>query len=37
LNFIFGWDTENRSVFQSSLDFLHQRKVPAAYLNISAL
>ncbi len=34
LNFIFGWDTEDASVFQSTLDFLHQHKVPAAYFNI---
>ena len=34
LNFIFGWDTETPSVFQSTLDFLQQHKVPAAYFNV---
>ena len=34
LNFIFGWDTENPSVFRSTLDFLHRHKVPVAYFNI---
>ncbi len=34
LNFIFGWDTENPSVFRTTLDFLKQHKVPAAYFNV---
>jgi radical SAM superfamily enzyme YgiQ (UPF0313 family) len=34
LNFIFGWDTEKRGVFRSTLEFLQQNKVPAAYFNI---
>ena len=34
LNFIFGWDTETSSVFQSTLDFLQQHQVPAAYFNV---
>jgi radical SAM superfamily enzyme YgiQ (UPF0313 family) len=34
LNFIFGWDTENESVFKSTLDFLMQHRVPAAYFNV---
>jgi hypothetical protein len=34
LNFIFGWDTETRSVFQTTLSFLHEQKVPAAYFNL---
>jgi len=34
LNFIFGWDTENESVFESTLAFLKEEKVPVAYFNI---
>jgi radical SAM superfamily enzyme YgiQ (UPF0313 family) len=34
LNFIFGWDGENESVFDSTLKFLHKHKVPTAYFNI---
>lgn len=34
LNFIFGLDTEKKEAFRSTLDFLQQYKVPAAYSNI---
>ena len=34
LNFIFGWDGETEDVFRSTLDFLHEQKVPVAYFNI---
>ncbi len=34
LNFIFGWDTETRDIFRSTLEFLHQEKVPVAYFNV---
>ncbi len=34
LNFIFGLDTEKRGAFESTLRFLHQNRVPAAYFNI---
>ena len=34
LNFIFGWDTEEQGVFESTLDFLHKERVPVAYFNI---
>jgi radical SAM superfamily enzyme YgiQ (UPF0313 family) len=34
LNFIFGWDTETEDVFPSTLEFLKENKVPAAYFNI---
>lgn len=34
LNFIFGWDTETREVFDATLDFLQREKVPVAYFNI---
>jgi radical SAM superfamily enzyme YgiQ (UPF0313 family) len=34
LNFIFGWDTETTDVFDSTLAFLREYKVPAVYLNI---
>ena len=34
LNFIFGWDKEKEDVFQSTLAFLQQNKVPVAYFNI---
>lgn len=33
-NFIFGWDTESEDIFQSTLTFLKQNKVPVAYFNI---
>ena len=34
LNFIFGWDTEKDGIFDATLTFLHNEKVPAAYFNI---
>jgi hypothetical protein len=34
LNFIFGWDTETRDVFSSTLRFLEEEKVPVAYFNL---
>jgi radical SAM superfamily enzyme YgiQ (UPF0313 family) len=34
LNFIFGWDNENPSVFETTLRFLERHKVPAAYFNV---
>lgn len=34
LNFIFGWDGESPTVFDSTLEFLERNKVPAAYFNI---
>ncbi len=34
LNFIFGWDTERSDIFSSTLAFLEQERVPAAYFNI---
>ncbi|MFZ2447718.1 MAG: radical SAM protein [Syntrophobacteraceae bacterium] len=34
LNFVFGYDTEQKSIFDSTLAFLKQNKVPAAYFNI---
>ncbi len=34
LNFIFGWDTETEDVFDTTLEFLRENKVPAAYFNI---
>ena len=34
LNFIFGWDTEKKDVFASTLAFLKEEKVPVAYFNI---
>lgn len=34
LNFVFGYDTERESIFDSTLTFLKQNKVPAAYFNI---
>ncbi len=34
LNFIFGWDTETENVFDSTLAFLREEKVPVAYFNI---
>jgi radical SAM superfamily enzyme YgiQ (UPF0313 family) len=34
VNLVFGWDTETPDVFQSTLEFLHRHKVPAAYFNV---
>jgi radical SAM superfamily enzyme YgiQ (UPF0313 family) len=34
LNFIFGWDTESKAVFRSTLAFLREHKVPAAFFNV---
>jgi radical SAM superfamily enzyme YgiQ (UPF0313 family) len=34
LNFIFGWEGEVQSVFEATLQFLREHKVPAAYFNI---
>jgi radical SAM superfamily enzyme YgiQ (UPF0313 family) len=34
LNFIFGWDGETTGAFRTTLDFLHEHKVPVAYFNI---
>jgi len=34
LNFIFGWDCENPTVFDSTLKFLERHRVPAAYFNV---
>jgi radical SAM superfamily enzyme YgiQ (UPF0313 family) len=34
LNFILGWDTEDRSIFNSTLRFLEEHKVPAAYFSV---
>jgi radical SAM superfamily enzyme YgiQ (UPF0313 family) len=34
VNLIFGWDTETREVFRSTLAFLMEHKVPVAYFNI---
>jgi radical SAM superfamily enzyme YgiQ (UPF0313 family) len=34
LNFIFGWDSERKDVFESTLTFLERNKVPVAYFNI---
>jgi radical SAM superfamily enzyme YgiQ (UPF0313 family) len=34
VNLIFGWDTETKGVFRSTLDFLMEHKVPVAYFNI---
>lgn len=34
LNFIFGWDTESKDIFKTTLDFLKENKVHAAYFNI---
>jgi len=33
-NFVFGYDTEHDGIFDSTLAFLKQNKVPAAYFNI---
>jgi radical SAM superfamily enzyme YgiQ (UPF0313 family) len=34
LNFILGWDNEKPDVFDSTMRFLHQNKVPVAYFNV---
>ncbi|MDR3553759.1 MAG: radical SAM protein [Syntrophobacteraceae bacterium] len=34
LNFVFGYDSENGSVFDSTLSFLRRNKTPVAYFNI---
>ena len=34
LNFIFGWDAEAPESYDTTLEFLEQHKVPAAYFNI---
>jgi radical SAM superfamily enzyme YgiQ (UPF0313 family) len=34
VNLIFGWDTETKEVFRSTLAFLMKHRVPAAYFNI---
>jgi radical SAM superfamily enzyme YgiQ (UPF0313 family) len=34
LNFIFGWDNETPTVFDTTLKFLEKHKVPAAYFNV---
>ncbi len=34
LNFIFGWDTESKTVFRATSEFLHEHKVPAAFFNV---
>ncbi|MGO8676271.1 MAG: B12-binding domain-containing radical SAM protein [Limisphaerales bacterium] len=34
LNFIFGWDGEVQGVFDATLKFLYEHKVPVAYFNI---
>jgi len=34
LNFIFGWDNETPDVFENTLRFLHENKVPVAYFNV---
>jgi radical SAM superfamily enzyme YgiQ (UPF0313 family) len=34
LNFIFGWDTETKAVFDTTRDFLQREKVPVAYFNV---
>ncbi|MGC2630633.1 MAG: radical SAM protein, partial [Rhodomicrobium sp.] len=34
LNFIFGWDCEDPSVFDATLQFLERHRVPAAYFNV---
>lgn len=33
-NFVFGADSDDRSVFPATLQFLQQHKVPAAYFNV---
>lgn len=34
LNFVFGWDSETTDIFRTTLDFLLDQKVPAAYFNV---
>lgn len=34
LNFVFGYDVEDKSAYESTLTFLRQNKVPVAYFNI---
>jgi radical SAM superfamily enzyme YgiQ (UPF0313 family) len=34
LNFIFGWDNETTEVFETTLKFLYENKVPVAYFNV---
>lgn len=34
LNFIFGWDNEMPEVFDTTLKFLEEHKVPVAYFNV---
>jgi radical SAM superfamily enzyme YgiQ (UPF0313 family) len=34
LNFVFGYDSEDESIFRATLRFLVQNKVPVAYFNI---
>ncbi len=34
LNFVFGYDSEDKSIYDSTLAFLRQNKVPVAYFNI---
>ncbi|HET7853968.1 MAG TPA: radical SAM protein, partial [Candidatus Methylomirabilis sp.] len=34
LNFVFGWDGETPDVFQATLEFLEQHRVPVAYFYI---
>ncbi len=34
LNFVFGTDTDDESVFPATMEFLEEHKVPAAYFNI---
>ncbi len=34
LNFMFGWDTDTREVFNTTRQFLHENKVPVAYFNV---
>ena len=34
LNFVFGYDTEHQGIYDSTLDFLGQNRVPVAYFNI---
>ncbi len=34
VNFVFGYDTEDESIYEKTIAFLRQNKVPAAYFNI---
>jgi radical SAM superfamily enzyme YgiQ (UPF0313 family) len=34
LNFVFGYDSEQKSIFEATLQFLAQNKVPVAYFNV---